>query len=44
MPPLNFRPDLVLTDIAMPAQEGYAAMSAVRTLEATLGNRVPVAR
>jgi CheY-like chemotaxis protein len=32
-----------LTDIAMPAKDGYAVMSAVRALEATLGHHVPVA-
>ena len=39
----EFTPDLVLTDIAMPAQDGYAVMSAVRALATTLGHRVPVA-
>ena len=39
----EFAPDLVLTDIAMPARDGYAVMSAVRALETALGRRVPVA-
>ncbi len=39
----EFTPDLVLTDIAMPARDGYAVLSEVRALEARLGHRVPVA-
>ena len=39
----EFTPDLVLTDIAMPARDGYAVLEDVRALEATLGHRVPVA-
>ena len=35
-------PDLVLTDVAMPAKDGYTVMSAVSALEATLGHHVPV--
>ena len=33
----EFTPDLVLTDIAMPAQDGYAVFSEVRALEAHSG-------
>ena len=39
----EFAPDLVLTDIAMPARDGYAVMRAVRALETAIGRRVPVA-
>jgi CheY-like chemotaxis protein len=39
----EFTPDLVLTDIAMPAQDGYAVLKEVRALEAKIGQRVPVA-
>jgi CheY-like chemotaxis protein len=39
----EFPPDLVLTDIAMPARDGYSVLSEVRALEATFGHRVPVA-
>jgi CheY-like chemotaxis protein/anti-sigma regulatory factor (Ser/Thr protein kinase) len=39
----EFRPDLVLTDIAMPGRDGYAVLSEVRQVETTLGRRVPVA-
>ncbi len=37
------RPDLVLSDIAMPGRDGYAVLSEVRQVEAALGRRVPVA-
>ena len=40
---LEFRPDLVLSDIAMPGRDGYAVLSEVRQVERTLGRRVPVA-
>jgi len=40
---LAFKPDLVLSDIAMPGRDGYAVLREVRALEATLGHRVPVA-
>jgi CheY-like chemotaxis protein len=39
----EFRPDLVLSDIAMPGKDGYAVLREVRQVEATLGRRVPVA-
>jgi CheY-like chemotaxis protein len=39
----EFKPDLVLSDIAMPGRDGYAVLSEVRTLERTLGRHVPVA-
>jgi CheY-like chemotaxis protein len=39
----QYTPDLVLSDIAMPGRDGYAVLSEVRALEATLGRRVPVA-
>ena len=39
----EFTPDLVLTDIAMPARDGYAVLREVRALETRLGHRVPVA-
>ena len=40
---LEFRPDLVLSDIAMPGRDGYAVLSEVRQVETSLGRRVPVA-
>ena len=40
---LEFRPDLVLSDIAMPGRDGYAVLSEVRQAGSTLGRRVPVA-
>ena len=40
---LKFRPDFVLSDIAMPGRDGYAVLSEVRQAEAALGRRVPVA-
>jgi PAS domain S-box-containing protein len=39
----EFTPDLVLSDIAMPGQDGYAVLSEVRALETRLGRHVPVA-
>ncbi len=39
----EFRPDLVLSDIAMPGRDGYAVLSEVRQVETALGRRVPVA-
>ena len=39
----EFRPDLVLTDIAMPGRDGYAVLGEVRAIETVLGRRVPVA-
>jgi PAS domain S-box-containing protein len=39
----EFKPDLVLSDIAMPGRDGYAVLSQVRALETALGRRVPVA-
>ena len=39
----EFRPDLVLSDIAMPGRDGYAVLGEVRAIETTLGRRVPVA-
>ena len=39
----EFRPDLVLSDIAMPGRDGYAVLSEVRAAETVLGRRVPVA-
>ena len=39
----EFKPDLVLSDIAMPGRDGYAVLSEVRAVETTLGRRVPVA-
>ena len=40
---LEFRPHLVLSDIAMPGRDGYAVLNEVRQVEAALGRRVPVA-
>jgi CheY-like chemotaxis protein len=40
---LEFRPDVVLSDIAMPGRDGYAVLSEVRQAETVLGRRVPVA-
>ncbi len=40
---LNFRPDLVLSDIAMPGRDGYAVLSEVRKIETAIGRRVPIA-
>jgi len=40
---LEFKPDLVLSDIAMPGRDGYAVLSEVRQFETTLGRRMPVA-
>jgi CheY-like chemotaxis protein len=39
----EFKPDLVLSDIAMPGKDGFAVLSEVRQVEATVGRRVPVA-
>ena len=39
----EFRPDVVLSDIAMPGRDGYAVLSEVRQVETALGRRVPVA-
>jgi len=39
----EFKPDLVLSDIAMPGRDGYTVLSEVRALETTLGRHVPVA-
>ena len=39
----EFRPDIVLSDIAMPGRDGYAVLSEVRAVETLLGRRVPVA-
>jgi CheY-like chemotaxis protein len=39
----EFRPDLVLSDISMPGQDGYTVLAEVRAIETTLGRRVPVA-
>jgi CheY-like chemotaxis protein/anti-sigma regulatory factor (Ser/Thr protein kinase) len=38
----EFRPDLVLSDIAMPGRDGYDVLSEVRQVETTLGRRLPV--
>jgi CheY-like chemotaxis protein len=40
---LEFRPDLVLSAIAMPGRDGYAVLSEVRKIETALGRRVPIA-
>ena len=37
------RPDLVLSDIAMPGRDGYALLSEIRQVETALGRRIPVA-
>jgi CheY-like chemotaxis protein len=39
----EFTPDVVLSDIAMPGQDGYALLREVRALETTIGRHVPVA-
>src|ERR1700682_4751369 len=39
----EFKPDLVLSDIAMPGRDGYAVLSEVRALEPVFGRQVPVA-
>jgi CheY-like chemotaxis protein/anti-sigma regulatory factor (Ser/Thr protein kinase) len=39
----EFRPDLVLSDIAMPGRDGYAVLGEVRAVETLLGRHVPVA-
>jgi CheY-like chemotaxis protein len=39
----EFKPDLIMSDIAMPGRDGYAVLAEVRALETTLGRRVPVA-
>ena len=39
----EFKPDLVLSDIAMPGRDGYAVLGEVRALETMLGRHVPVA-
>jgi CheY-like chemotaxis protein len=39
----EFKPDLVLSDIAMPGRDGYAVLSEVRALEPMFGRHVPVA-
>ena len=39
----EFRPDLVLSDIAMPGRDGYAVLGEVRAAETLLGRRVPIA-
>jgi CheY-like chemotaxis protein len=40
---LEFIPDLVLSDIAMPGRDGYAVLSEVRARETMFGRHVPVA-
>lgn len=40
---LDFRPDLVLSDIARPGRDGYTVLSEVRKIEPVLGRRVPIA-
>ena len=40
---LEFRPDLVLSDIAMPGRDGYTVLNEVRKIEAVIGRRVPIA-
>jgi CheY-like chemotaxis protein/anti-sigma regulatory factor (Ser/Thr protein kinase) len=40
---LEFKPDLVLSDIAMPGRDGYTVLREVRQAETALGRRVPVA-
>jgi CheY-like chemotaxis protein len=37
------RPDVVLSDIAMPGRDGYTVLSEVRALEPIFGRRIPVA-
>jgi CheY-like chemotaxis protein len=39
----EFKPDLGLSDIAMPGRDDYAVLSEVRAVETLLGRRVPVA-
>jgi PAS domain S-box-containing protein len=39
----EFRPDLVLSDIAMPGRDGYDVLREVRQVETALGRRLPVA-
>ena len=38
-----FKPDVVLSDIAMPGRDGYAVLAGVRAFETELGRHVPVA-
>jgi CheY-like chemotaxis protein len=39
----KFKPDLVLSDIAMPGLDGYAVLRHVRALETAIGRHVPIA-
>jgi PAS domain S-box-containing protein len=39
----EFKPHLVLSDIAMPSRDGYTVLREVRALETSLGRHVPVA-
>jgi hypothetical protein len=39
----ELKPDVVLSDIAMPGRDGYAVLSEVRALGKALGRHVPVA-
>jgi CheY-like chemotaxis protein len=38
-----FQPDLVLSDVAMPVQDGFALLRELRSREILLGRRVPIA-
>jgi signal transduction histidine kinase/CheY-like chemotaxis protein len=39
----DYRPDVLLSDIAMPGEDGYALIRRIRALPAELGGRVPAA-
>lgn len=37
----NFHPDVLISDVGMPDQDGYALIRQIRALEARLGGRIP---
>lgn len=39
---VEFKPDILITDISMPENDGYWLMNQIRILETDLGGRIPV--